>query len=255
MLLSFPAVCLAAAALLLLLWMDVRSRRLMGSETDDESSGLGFSGWTIVAGMLWVLFIQEQVMAWLLWLRATNNRASTSIYGPLWLRVLVDILALGMLVAWLGWRSDGRWMQLFRVPKLFQSTAAIVTGLAAWWLFHEAVLAGLLWWDPRMFEGEEVYPLFDERFGVQLWIGVVSAAIPEEVIFRGLLFPKLQRFGPTSAVLLSSACFAVAHLDGSVVNLASLFLGGMVLAVTFAWSRTLWVPILLHLMWNLMAIL
>ena len=77
----------------------------------------------------------------------------------------------------------------------------------------------------------------------------VAAPIFEEIMFRGFLLPSLTRyFSVTTAIVLSSLLFALAHLNLSeVLPLATL---GMVLGFVYTRSRNLLSSILLHSLWN-----
>jgi len=83
-----------------------------------------------------------------------------------------------------------------------------------------------------------------------------TTAVVEELIFRAILFRLTEAmFGTTIAALLSALLFALAHLGnpGATV-ITTIFLAfdlGLLLAVTFAASRSLWLPIGLHMGWNL----
>lgn len=82
-----------------------------------------------------------------------------------------------------------------------------------------------------------------------------ATAVIEEVIFRAILFRLMeQMFGTTLAALASSALFGAAHFGNpGATAMTSLFLAldiGLLLAVAFAASRSLWLPIGLHMGWN-----
>ena len=74
-------------------------------------------------------------------------------------------------------------------------------------------------------------------FAVKAFVFVVLAPLVEELFFRGLLLRSLvRRFGPTTAVVVSAACFGIAHFTpGTVGSFVALFAAlsgfGAVLAV------------------------
>ncbi len=82
--------------------------------------------------------------------------------------------------------------------------------------------------------------------------GVAAAA--EEAVFRGYPFQLLARAaGAPVAVLLSSAVFAWAHGHNPNVGtfaLINIFLAGVLLAVAFLVTRSLWFATAIHLGWN-----
>ncbi len=78
-----------------------------------------------------------------------------------------------------------------------------------------------------------------------LLLMVVIAPIVEEIIFRGLLYRMLrERWGVWVSVLVSAAFFSLVH-HGLLIS--PQLLGGIVFALAYEWSRSLWVAIALHM--------
>src|SRR5512147_14054 len=100
-------------------------------------------------------------------------------------------------------------------------------------------------------QGEEIMKIFAELES-PVWffiVGVVMAPIVEEIFFRGFLFQGFrQRYGWIAAGLLSSAIFAVAHLD--LVALIPTFILGCVLAYVYHRSNSVWPGVVLHFLVN-----
>jgi membrane protease YdiL (CAAX protease family) len=80
------------------------------------------------------------------------------------------------------------------------------------------------------------------------------AAAAEEVIFRGYAFQALvQGTGAWPAILLTSAAFAAGHGSNPNVTwlgLANIFLAGIMLAVAYLRTRSLWFATGVHMGWN-----
>jgi len=80
------------------------------------------------------------------------------------------------------------------------------------------------------------------------------AAAAEEAVFRGYAFQALvQGVGVWPAVLGSSALFALLHANNpnvTPVALANIFLAGVMLAVAYLRTRSLWFATAVHLGWN-----
>jgi membrane protease YdiL (CAAX protease family) len=81
-------------------------------------------------------------------------------------------------------------------------------------------------------------------------------AVGEELLFRAVLFRIAEEmFGTVSAVLISAVLFALAHAANPAANPATLFSlaagMGVLLAIAFAVTRNVWLPIGLHMGWNL----
>lgn len=80
------------------------------------------------------------------------------------------------------------------------------------------------------------------------------AALAEEALFRGYPFQVLVRAtGPVLATLATSALFAVAHAgnpDVGAFALLNIFLAGVLLAVAYLRTLSLWFATALHMGWN-----
>jgi uncharacterized protein len=77
----------------------------------------------------------------------------------------------------------------------------------------------------------------------------------EELAFRGYILQRLaQAWGLPAAVVASSLVFAMVHVLNPNVRLLAvigLFAAGLLLACAYLVSRSLWLPIGLHMGWNL----
>ncbi len=83
----------------------------------------------------------------------------------------------------------------------------------------------------------------------------LASAVGEEIVFRGVVFRLLQgRLGTGAALLLSAAAFALIHAGNRgatwVSTLSVALESGVLLALAYAASRALWLPIGLHFGWN-----
>jgi len=84
-------------------------------------------------------------------------------------------------------------------------------------------------------------------------LAVVAAPVVEEMIFRGFLFSAIRdNLGSRGAVLLSALAFSLVH--GNWFAILPLFLLGMILAWSFEWSKSLTVPITIHMVQNAVTI-
>jgi uncharacterized protein len=90
--------------------------------------------------------------------------------------------------------------------------------------------------------------------GEVLLIAIV-AGFGEEILFRGVVFRILEEsLGSLPALILSAALFGLMHAGNPAATTFSsvaiaLEAGGM-LAAAYIWSRSLWLPIGIHLAWN-----
>jgi membrane protease YdiL (CAAX protease family) len=80
-------------------------------------------------------------------------------------------------------------------------------------------------------------------------VGGLVAPVAEEIVFRGLIFGYLRRWGLPAAVLISTAMFAAIHF-GQVIPVTQI-VGGMVFAIAYHTGKSLMVPIVIHMLGNL----
>ena len=91
-----------------------------------------------------------------------------------------------------------------------------------------------------------------------LWLGVILfAPVGEEVVFRGFMFKGVEasRFGPAGAILLSALAWSLLHLEYDAFDVATIFMCGLLLGLARHRSRSLYVPVAMHVVWNLVATL
>ena len=82
-----------------------------------------------------------------------------------------------------------------------------------------------------------------------LLAGAVAAPIGEEVFFRGLVYNALKtRWGVATGVVVSGLLFAVVHFNPLAIMV--IFPMGMLLALVYERTRSLWVTIMMHLVNN-----
>jgi membrane protease YdiL (CAAX protease family) len=82
-----------------------------------------------------------------------------------------------------------------------------------------------------------------------LFLAGVAAPFGEELLFRGVFYKMLrERWGIWPGVLISSLVFGMIHGDLAVGLTA--FLLGILLALVFEYSRSLWTSILVHALNN-----
>ncbi len=84
---------------------------------------------------------------------------------------------------------------------------------------------------------------------VFIFVAVVLAPVSEELLFRGIVLPALGRiWGMGAAIALSSALFALIHLHAP--SLVPLFVLSIGLSLAYVYSKSLLVPISMHMVFN-----
>jgi membrane protease YdiL (CAAX protease family) len=112
-----------------------------------------------------------------------------------------------------------------------------------------------------------VYAVF-LALGLVSWRGLLSpegvwpvvmftafTSVGEELVFRGVVFRVAEdSLGTVAAVAISAGLFGLLHAmnpGATMVSTAAIALeAGVLLALSYAWSRSLWLPIGLHFGWN-----
>lgn len=82
----------------------------------------------------------------------------------------------------------------------------------------------------------------------------VFVAIAEEVFARGYFLRNLMvSFNKYIALVISALLFSLMHLANpniSIISLFILFLSGLVLGLSYIYTKNIWFPIALHFSWN-----
>ena len=102
----------------------------------------------------------------------------------------------------------------------------------------------------------ERFKELENSFEISIFVigSAVIAPIYEELLFRGIIFPKLiQKTNFTIALVLSSLLFAVLHFHLSA--LLPLFVLSIILSITYLYTSTIWASISLHALFNLISII
>jgi hypothetical protein len=98
-----------------------------------------------------------------------------------------------------------------------------------------------------------ISPISENGLLVRVLYNVIAAPIAEELLFRGIVFNRLNSWTPTwFSVLASSVLFGAMHLDllqGLVSSVT-----GVMLVLIYLRYRNLWLPIFGHIAGNLAAI-
>jgi membrane protease YdiL (CAAX protease family) len=178
--------------------------------------------------------------------------------SPLFMTGLAAIQAAAMLVAvWLLGlkRRNYRWADLGLVPT---SSRWIAIAFAVFVIFRLAVIPIAALLDQlgiRSMQAQALAPGVSELPAALLMLLMVGIAVPiaEEIFFRGVVYRWLRdKWGVTVGAVVSGIIFGLAHLEPASVIFTILL--GIVLAVVYERSRSLWPPILIHVLNNAFAL-
>lgn len=109
---------------------------------------------------------------------------------------------------------------------------------------------------------QEIFPGFEEvaeyiySGGILMQILSVGIVVPvvEELIFRGLAYKRLERYGNwKTAMVVSSLFFGVYHMNAVQFIYATIM--GLLFAYLYHKMKTIWAPIVLHCTANIVSVL
>lgn len=182
----------------------------------------------------------------LLFISLQGQKGQLAQSGFLVLIQLAYLLPVVIILTWRGisWRSLGfgrfHWGTLSIGCGLLIASYVII-------LFHNLILTKL----GIETQGDEISRLF-ELLDTPAWfffVGAVLAPLVEEIFFRGFLFQGFRaRYGWVSGMLISSAIFAIAHLDPA--SLIPTFILGNLLAYLYHRSNSVWPGVIVHVLVN-----
>ena len=143
---------------------------------------------------------------------------------------------------------------------------AALTGLAAYWMTNQLLSRGIQLLRPDFFNINDaaISANAQSQFLLTAIGSVLLVPLAEECLFRGLLFSLFRRRGRRAAYLVSTLLFCCIHVSGYVGGYDWLVLvlcfvqyipAGLALAWSFEASGSIYAPIVIHTLVNLIAIL
>lgn len=164
-------------------------------------------------------------------------------------------LAVSWLIVWLYDKSDLSCLGLRPTKKRLSAFCIFIIVAAAFSAFGfllKMLIANQSW---------QLNPELNTGLVLKGTWFVIKAVLFEELIFRGvLLYMLIRQLGATKAIIISSAAFGIYHwfsheLWGNPVQMAVEFFGagamGLVLAYGYAKTYSLYIPVAIHLGWNI----
>jgi len=147
----------------------------------------------------------------------------------------------------IGWRFNG-FNDILRGAALF-----VVVFYAAGYLDQLLVGAGFSSPKTQLPKFLTAQGWVQELLAVVL---VIVVAVAEETIFRGYLILRIREVSGSTvtAVLLSSAIFAVGHGYEGSAGLLTVGFMGLAFALVYVWTKSLAAPVLMHFLQDFLAI-
>jgi len=160
---------------------------------------------------------------------------------------IVAVIVLSKLRFHMSLRDD----LMLRMPPLSQLFLWLAVSIS-WMLITDYFMN---WRGAWNFEAWRNQPVYVSILRV-LAVGILGP-IAEELIFRGYLFNRLKRLkilNDWALIIIIAAGWASLHYTYSIPVISIIFVDGIFLGAALLKSRSLVVPILMHICWNLYAI-
>lgn len=165
--------------------------------------------------------------------------------------VLIPILSIGV------YRDEKRRKAatgiIYKQPSPKQYVLLAALGMCAAISVNMIIsLSGLAYFSPEYQKVSQI--IYSGSIWLELVAAVIAAPVVEELLFRGLIYKRLLVWVPPKAgMIISAAVFGLFH--GNLVQFVYAFVIGFMLAYMYEKCKTIWVPILLHVSANLIAVL
>lgn len=109
----------------------------------------------------------------------------------------------------------------------------------------------------KLFGGDtHVHEIFNNMLITPIGIieGVIIAPIVEEILLRGILFNKLKKdYSLKISIVLQAGVFAILH--GNITQGCNAFVGGILFAIIYLYTGSLWGDITAHMLTNATVVL
>lgn len=164
--------------------------------------------------------------------------------------MLASLLTMPLFYAW--YREDERFWSRSTKKITWYAALLTVAAAAALNLLFSSILSALA--AEYGISNQTQEELLSGRMVFQILGMGLIVPVTEELVFRGLVYRRLERYLPgAAAVLLGAALFAAYH--GNLLQVLFAFPMGIVLILLYRHYGTLKMPILFHAASNLTAIL
>ena len=240
----------------------------VGSPDPDDQQSPFFSPWATMGWGLLILtvFMLSQAAVLIVWgaIRRANGATPENLAAEI--AVAGDLMSVATLISAvvgslliLAVLAIGRGIR----PRIALALDAPSARSVVMWL---AITAGLIVASDALtwFLDKPIVPEFmadlvrNATIAPLLWFAIIIAApIFEELFFRGFLIEGLRRgtLGDAGAIVLTSIIWASIHIQYGLYEIGTIFIFGLALGLARIGSRSLWVPIAMHMTANLVATL
>jgi membrane protease YdiL (CAAX protease family) len=178
------------------------------------------------------------------------------------LLIIETLLFDGVGLAFLGFHLRRRglsWREMFGEPsftigRALRMGTLFYLSLLPMLVFFSLVYQGVLSVNgyPPSLQDVALFLTKDQHLWIRIYmilLSVILAPAFEECLFRGIALPLLaRRFGVGPAILLTSLVFALIHFH--LPSFAPLCMVAAAFSLAYLYTRSLWVPIVMHSLFN-----
>jgi uncharacterized protein len=165
--------------------------------------------------------------------------------------ILASVLSVLLVIVIIKWKSGSDLKGYLALRRINWKTALILIAIVVVFMVAFESLAQLI-----QYKSTDVNSQIYKTVGWQplFWLmAVVFAPLFEETLFRGFLFEGFlrSRVGLPGALLLTSAFWAVLHVQYGMLEIAAIFVLGLIIGLARYRTGSLWSALLIHAVFNL----
>jgi membrane protease YdiL (CAAX protease family) len=166
------------------------------------------------------------------------------------------IICVSLILVIIKIRSGATVAEYLSLKRITKKTILILLAITIGISVLERIPALILGESPHSLEMLDLY--YTSIWPPLLWIAIVIfAPLFEEVFFRGFLFAGLgqSRIGVVGTIILTALFWTLIHTPYGVYQSAFVFAFGIILGIFRFKTDSLWSPLLMHVLKNLVEIL
>jgi len=187
-------------------------------------------------------------------LAVLRNGPASMVRRALYLGNVIALLVLTLLVlVWWSYKHrafSGLGLIWYPIPAFFTATTIVSAAVTLGFLFLNRIARSVKRrpsLQRKLSTTPELLPRTTQELRLYLFMSL-CAGICEEILFRGYLIWYLSIiFNTSMAVVLSSLIFGIGHAYQGLKGIFIITPIGLIFAMLFLWSGSIWAPVILHI--------